>query len=74
MAWVRFTADHDHRVGASTVAYKAGMRCNVTRACRDEAVALGRAAAIRTPGKAAAQALAADPRWTGGPDGTEGRG
>jgi hypothetical protein len=46
MPWVRFTGDfnwspvrHRNRV---TVAYKAGMRLNVPRACRDAAAAAGK--------------------------------
>lgn len=50
MPWVRFTKDYDWVQPAFTIAYKAGMHLNVTRACADEAIAAGKA----TPMKKAA--------------------
>lgn len=49
--WVRFTRDFDWRVPGKpvTIAYKAGMVCNVTRACAVEAK--NRRAAVALPRK-----------------------
>lgn len=74
MAWLRFTADHDHRTGSSTIAYKAGHRCHVTRDCHKEALELGRAEAIRAPSKAHAKLLKLNPSWVEVADGTDGGG
>jgi len=41
--WVRFTKDHNWVQPGFTIAYKAGMHLNVTRACADEAVTAGKA-------------------------------
>lgn len=47
MAWVKFTADHDHRAGQATIAYKAGWTGNVPTAHVDAAVAAGKAVRLR---------------------------
>lgn len=68
MAWVEFSADHDWRpTGGFTIAYKAGMRCAVTRACAAEAVGLGKAREIEPPPADHAIALKADPYWRPSP-------
>jgi hypothetical protein len=47
MAWIRFSADFDWPPRAPEhTAYKAGMRCNVPRACRAAALAAGAGEAI----------------------------
>lgn len=63
MAWVRFTADHDHRTALAnqTTAYLKGMRCRVTRICAEVAKGLGRAEEIDAPDRATAERLAKDP-------------
>lgn len=64
--WVRFLADHDYRPAGdwrTTIAYKAGMRCSVTRECAEQAGAKARA--VRTPTRAAAASLTVDPFWRG---------
>jgi hypothetical protein len=62
MAWARFTADFDWPQGQPWhVAYKAGMRLNVTADCRKAALLAGAAVAIKAPSRAEAEALAADP-------------
>lgn len=46
--WVRFTSDFDFKpTPQSTVAYKAGMVANVTRACATLAVVAGKAVRIK---------------------------
>lgn len=49
--WVRFEKDFDFNPkamnGRVTIAYKAGMKLNVTRECADKAVAAGRAAKVK---------------------------
>lgn len=47
MAWVKFTADHDHREPGFTTAYKTGMVENVTAKCATLAIAAGRAVRLR---------------------------
>jgi hypothetical protein len=65
VAWVRFSRDFDWPPLASAhVAYRAGMRCNVPAACAEAAIADGAAAGIRTPPRAQAAQLKADPFWT----------
>lgn len=65
MAWARFTADFDWPpLAPSHVAYKAGMRVNVPRACLKAATAAGAAVAIKTPLRPHAEQLAKDPHWT----------
>lgn len=50
--WIRFTANHDDRPHRrQLVAYKAGMRCCVTRRCGSAAIAAGKAEAIPTPNR-----------------------
>ncbi len=65
MAWLRFTADHDHRIPPApwTRAYRAGGRYSVTTPCRDEALRLNRAVSIATPAAAEAAKLSKDPFW-----------
>ncbi|WP_353641324.1 hypothetical protein [Mesorhizobium sp. WSM2239] len=45
--WLRFTQDFDFspaaRSGHVTIAYRAGMRRNVTRECAEKAIAAGKA-------------------------------
>lgn len=52
MPWLRFTANFDWspRYGV-TRAYKAGMVQNVTRRCRDAAVAAGKAVRLDKPSR-----------------------
>lgn len=51
--WVRFTSDFDFKpTPQATIAYKAGMVANVTRACATLAVAAGKADRLRKVGKA----------------------
>lgn len=46
--WVRFTANFDFKPKASvTLAYLAGQERNVTRACAAQAIAAGKAVAIK---------------------------
>lgn len=55
MAWVLFTADHDYTPANDrrlVIAYKAGMRLNVPRACADAAVGLNRAQLVPAPTRA----------------------
>lgn len=63
MAWHRFSGDFDWRSaeGLWTIAYKAGMACNLTAAAARAAVAAGLAAPMKRPSRALAQALSADP-------------
>lgn len=64
VAWVAFSADHDWRPTARlTIAYKAGMRCPVTRACADEVVGAGKGAEIAAPVVDDAERLKTDPYW-----------
>lgn len=67
--WVVFKRDHDFRTSvqevAQTTAYKAGMRCSVLRECAEQAIALGRAVAIKTPHRDHAEKLIKDPHWQG---------
>jgi hypothetical protein len=65
MPWARFTADFDWRPSGATwtVAYLAGMRCNVTRDCLAAARAGGAAAGISAPPQDHRLALKADPLW-----------
>jgi hypothetical protein len=53
MPWVEFTGpfnwDPPARRGASTHAFSAGLKRLVPKACADEAVAAGRAKAIKRP-------------------------
>lgn len=51
MTWVRF--DHSFNWGQPgfTIAYKAGMALNVTRACADEAISKGAAVKVAAPRK-----------------------
>ncbi|RDL51804.1 hypothetical protein BLJAPNOD_02945 [Ensifer sp. M14] len=46
MVWVKYTANHNWEQPGFTIAYRAGMHLNVTRACADEAVERG--VAVRT--------------------------
>jgi hypothetical protein len=66
MAWARFTADFDWPpLRAWHVAYKAGMRCNVPRACSRGRLAAGAAVAIEAPPtRAHRRAAEGDPYWT----------
>lgn len=47
MPWIKFSEDFDFSPAASkglaTIAYKAGMRRNVTRECAEKALAAGKA-------------------------------
>lgn len=53
--WVRFTEDFDFKPKpAVTIAYKAGMVMNVTRACADKAIAIGSAEKAKAPGRSGA--------------------
>ena len=55
MAWVRFLQNHSYtpaRDRRVVIAYKAGMRLNVPRACADAAVDLGRAELVPAPTRA----------------------
>jgi hypothetical protein len=61
MAWLKFSADHDHRVGSQTTAYLRGMRVRVTRLCAEIATGLKRAVEIPAPNRATAEQLARDP-------------
>ena len=49
--WIEFTADFDFSPaaskGASTVAYKAGMKSNVTRECAEKALAAKKAKEVK---------------------------
>lgn len=61
--WVEFEADFDFHPEADArlcIAYKAGMRCQVTREAFDKAPAAKR---IPNPSKADALKLLADPYW-----------
>lgn len=49
--WVRFTADYDYRQPGFTIAYKAGMECNVTQRCATLAVLAGAAVRLRKANK-----------------------
>lgn len=51
MAWLKFTADYDHRVGQATIAYKDGWTGNVPTAHVDAAVAAGKAVRLRKVSK-----------------------
>lgn len=52
MAWVQFTQDYDFYVRHGvTIAYKSGMKLNVTARCAREAIALDRAERIKAPPK-----------------------
>jgi len=51
MAWVEFSANFNWVQPGFTIAYKAGMALNVTRACADEAISKGVAAKIAAPRK-----------------------
>ncbi|RVG06581.1 hypothetical protein CN234_21460 [Sinorhizobium meliloti] len=51
MAWVRFSANFNWVQPGFTIAYKAGMALNVTRACADEAISKGVAVKIAAPRK-----------------------
>jgi hypothetical protein len=51
MAWVRFSANFNWVQPGFTIAYKAGMALNVTRACADEAISKGVAVKIAAPPK-----------------------
>lgn len=51
MAWVKFTADHDHREPGFTVAYKDGWTGNIPTAHVDAAVAAGKAVRLRKVSK-----------------------
>lgn len=51
MAWVRFSANFNWVQPGFTIAYKAGMALNVTRACADEAINKGVAVKIAAPRK-----------------------
>lgn len=51
MAWVRFSANFNWVQPGFTIAYKAGMALNVTRACADEAIRKGVAVKVATPRK-----------------------
>ncbi|RVG22969.1 hypothetical protein CN233_30310 [Sinorhizobium meliloti] len=51
MAWVRFSANFNWVQPGFTIAYKAGMALNVTRACADEAISKGAAVKIAAPRK-----------------------
>ena len=49
MAWLRFVDNFNWVQPGFTIAYKAGMIQNVTRACADEARAAGKAVKAPTP-------------------------
>lgn len=49
MAWLRFTENFNWVQPGFTIAYKAGMHLNVTRACAAEAQAAGKAVKAPTP-------------------------
>lgn len=49
MAWLRFTENFNWVQPGFTIAYKAGMHLNVTRACADEAQAAGKAVKAPAP-------------------------
>jgi hypothetical protein len=70
MAWIRFSADFDWPPRAPEhTAYKAGMRCNVPRACRAAALAAGAGEPIEAPTRDIAERLKTEPRWTPEADG-----
>ncbi len=51
MPWVNFVRDFNYKKPSFTIAYKAGMTINVKKDCADEAIAQGRAKAMKTPRK-----------------------
>lgn len=51
MTWLRFTADHDHRTPAFTIAYKAGWVGNVPHDIADAVLAAGKAVRMRKASK-----------------------
>jgi len=51
MTWVRFDQSFNWVQPGFTVAYKAGMALNVTRACADEAISKGAAVKVAAPRK-----------------------
>ncbi|WP_157813715.1 hypothetical protein [Sinorhizobium meliloti] len=51
MAWVRFDKKFHWVQPGFTIAYRAGMSLNVTRACADEAISKGVAVTIAAPRK-----------------------
>ena len=56
MAWVAFTRDFDWRPNRQTViAFKAGHRLSVTKACATQAIAKGAAEAVATPKRGASR-------------------
>lgn len=60
MPWIRFTKDHNWVQPGFTIAYKAGMHLNVTRACADEAVPAGKAVRAGAPKREAADGKEAE--------------
>ena len=64
--WIAFSSDFDWAPTGKTwlVAYKAGMRVNVTAEAGAAAIAAGAGQEIRAPSRAEAEQLAADPYWT----------
>lgn len=49
--WVRFTDNFNWVQPGFTIAYKAGMTLNVTRACADEVISKGAAVKVAAPRK-----------------------
>ncbi|MBL0934837.1 MAG: hypothetical protein IBJ07_08810 [Rhizobiaceae bacterium] len=49
--WIRFTDDYNWRQPGFTIAYKAGMTANVTRACAEAAMKAGKAEPLQTQTK-----------------------
>lgn len=66
MAWVKFVIDYDYQPENANwcIAYKAGMRFNVTAPCRDHVVPKY-AVDIETPSRALATRLKTNPSWRG---------
>jgi len=65
--WIAFSNDFDWAPTGKTwlIAYKAGMRVNVTAEAGDAAIAAGAGQELATaPSRAEAERLAADPYWT----------
>lgn len=66
MAWILFNRDFEWPpMNRWSVAYKDGMRCNVTTECAADAMAAGAAVEIDVPSRAEAEQLKVDPHWTG---------
>lgn len=65
MAWARFSAEFRWPArGPAHRTYRAGQRVSLPREGLKAAVAIGAAVEIKTPPRAQAERLAADPYWT----------